>query len=710
MSEERIVKSACRMCHGICGVLVHLKDGNVVKVKGDPDCPTSHGYMCPKGKASVEYLYHPERLKHPLKRIGTKGENKWQQISWDEALDTISQKLNYLKREYGPESIAMGQGTGRPYTYFNLRFANALGTPNFFAPAHICYFPRIVASGITCGELPICDFYGFGGEYPKCILVWGANISEIGASDGMCGHQLTLAHRTGAKLIVVDPRPIPLSENADIWAQVRPGTDVLLALGMLRVIVEEKLYDKEFVEKWTVGFDALESRLKDYPLATVEELTWIPVETIKEMARLYATTKPACILWGNGLDMNVNAFQNARALLILRGITGNIDVPGGDVFWVPPEGVVQTSSQDFFLAEKLSPETAQKKLGADTYPLYPFVWPHILNDAVITGKPYPIKAFLLMGTNPLATASNLPRLEEALRKIEFCVLVDLFMTPTGQFADIVLPAATWLEQDDVADIMRGWCAQVRQKATAVGECWDDKQILIELAKRMGFGDAFPWKDVPDYCNWVLKETGLTFDEFKEIGILKGEMRYRKYEQEGFSTPSGKFEIYSSVLKGMGYDPLPSYLEPPESPYSSPELADNYPLIAITGCKNLFFFHSEYRQLKSLRKMNPDPLVEINPETAKHLGIKDKDWVWIESLRGKIKQRAKLTPGMHPKVVHAQHGWWFPEKDPPHYGLKEHNANMLLPHEPNDPIFGSEPWKGFLCKVYKPVKEETMSHD
>lgn len=703
MPEEKIVKSACRMCHGVCGVSVYIKDGKVVKVKGDPDCPTSLGYICPKGRASVEYLYHADRLKYPIKRVGAKGENKWQRISWDEALDITAQKLNCFKKEYGPESIAMGQGTGRPYTAFNLRFAHALGTPNFVGNGHICYFPRVIASGITCGRLPMCDFYGLGEVYPECVLVWGCNIAETGAADGMCGHQLILTHRRGAKLIVVDPRPIPLTKKADIWAQIRPGTDVLLALGMLRVIVEEELYDKEFIERWTVGFDRLEHRLKDYPLKKVEELSWVPEKTIREMAHLYAATKPACILWGNGLDMNVNTFQSARALLILMGITGNIDVPGGDVFWVPPEDLVPTSpfiSMDITLPERLSPEVAKKKLGTEKYPFNPFAWPHTFYDAVITGTPYPVKALLLMGSNPLTTASNVLKLEEALRKIEFFVLVDLFMTPTGQLADIVLPAASWLEQDDIADLHMIWCVLARQKVAEIGECWDDKKILMELAKRMGFGDAFPWKDVKDYCSWVLEKTGISFEEFKEMGILKGKMRYRKYEQEGFKTPSRKFEIYSSVLEGVGYDPLPSYIEPAESPYSTPELANSYPLIAITGCKTLDFFPSEYRQIKSLRKKNPDPVLEINPKTAEDLGIREGDWVWIESARGKIRQRAKLTPGIHPKIVHAQHGWWFPEKEPPEYGWREYNANLLLAHEPNDPVIGSEPWKGFLCRVYK----------
>ena len=261
---EIVIKSACRMCHGICGVLVHIKNGRVVKVTGDPECPTSNGYICAKGKASVELLYHPDRLKSPLKRIGARGEDKWQKISWDEALDTVAEKLLKIKHEFGAESIVVTQGTGRPYTTFFQRFKNSLGTPNQVGGKHICYFPRLAASGMTCGRLPVCDYYGFGGVTPKCVLVWGCNITELGACDGMCGIQLTHAVKRGAKLIVIDPRKIPLAQKADHWIQIRPGTDDALALAMLHTIIEEELYDKDFVRDWTVGFEKLRERVKGY--------------------------------------------------------------------------------------------------------------------------------------------------------------------------------------------------------------------------------------------------------------------------------------------------------------------------------------------------------------------------------------------------------------------------------------------------------------
>ncbi len=702
-TDEKVLKSVCRMCHGVCGVLVHVKNGKVTKVTGDPESPLSKGYMCSKGKASLEYLYHPDRLLHPLKRAGAKGENKWQRISWDEALDTVSERLLHYKKECGPESVAFAVGTGRPYQMFALRFANSFGTPNMVTYAHVCYLPRVVASMITCGQLPVCDFYGFGGVYPKCVVAWGCNMSETGAADGMCGHQLTLARRRGAKSIVIDPRRTAAAAKADIWAQVRPGTDVALAMGLIHIIIAEKLYDKEFVERYTEGFDRLAERVRAYMPSKVSEVTWVPAQTIKEMARMYATTRPACLLWGNGTDMSPNCFQTARALLILRAITGNLDVPGGDAFWVPPKGIVQTSpfmDPGVILPERVSPETLAKKLGAGESFMNLTLRHSRFYDAVLSGEPYPMKALMLVGTNPLLTASDCLKGEQALRKLEFTVTLDLFMNPTNQFADIVLPAATWLEQDDIADMHFIWCVAARQKAAEVGECWDDKKIFIELAKRMGMRADFPWENVNEFCDYVLKDTGMNFKEFKKIGILKGEMRYRKYETDGFATPSGKFEIASSILQANGYDALPEYIEPPESPRSTPELAEKFPLIAITGCKVEPFFHTEYRQLKSQRKRNAGPLVEISPATAEALGIKDGDWVWVESPRARIRQRAKVSAAIHPQMVSIQHAWWFPEKEPPEYGWKESSANLLLDARPADPIWSSEPWKGFLCRVCK----------
>jgi anaerobic selenocysteine-containing dehydrogenase len=681
-----------------------MKNGRLVKVTGDPDSPTSRGYICAKGKAAPELLYHPDRLKYPLKRTGDRGENKWQRIGWDEALDTISEGFLKVKREFGAESIVGARGTGRPYYGLFHRFLNCLGTPNRLGFAHTCYGPRLAVSAMTCGNLPVCDYYGFGGTYPGCVLVWGCNITETGASDGMCGYQLTEALQKGAKLIVVDPRRTSLAARADHWLQIRPGTDAALALGMLHTIIAEGLYDKDFVSRWTTGFDSLVERVESYTPEKVAGITWIPEEAIRSAARTYATTRPAGIQWGVSLDQGVNNFQTSRAILLLSGITGNIDVPGGDVLWVPPDGVVvqaQRLNPGFEMPEKLAPEMRLKKIGGNKYKIPSTINSDDFIEAVLSHKPYPVKMLFIMGSNLLIGHSNVLQMVEALRKIDLTVAVDMFMTPTTQMADIVLPAASWLETDDVADLHFVWCVLARQKVATIGECRDDKQILFDLAHRLGLEDSFPWQDVREYCDWVLKDTGINFEEFKKVGILKGDMRYRKYEQEGFKTPSGKFEFYCATLAAMGYDPLPYYIEPTESPYATPEIFREYPLIITTGARIEAFFHSEGRQIKSLRRLNPDPLVEIHPDTAAGIGVKNGDWVSIESPRGgKIKQRARLTDGIHPGVVSAQHGWWFPEKVPWEYGFRESNVNMLTHGLPCDPHTGSMSWRAFLCKIYQ----------
>jgi anaerobic selenocysteine-containing dehydrogenase len=679
-----------------------MRDGKLVKVTGDPDSPLSRGYICVKGKAAPELLYHPDRLKYPLRRAGARGENRWQRISWDEALDTVSEKLLEVRREFGAESVVGARGTGRPYQVLFHRFLHCFGTPNRLGFAHLCYGPRLAVSAMTCGTLPVCDYYAFGGVYPKCVLVWGCNIAETGASDGMCGYQINLTLKKGARLIVVDPRKTGLAARADCWLQVRPGTDDALAMGMLHTIIKEELYDRDFVSQWTVGFDKLVARVEGYTPEKMAEITWVPAEEIRTAARLYATTKPAGTQWGNGVDHGINNFQTSRAILLLAGITGNIDVPGGNVIWVPPAKVVVQAPRmnpGIELPERLTPEVRSRKIGGGKYKIPTTIHPGAFIDAVLTEKPYPVKALFIMGSNLLLGHSDCLRMVQALQKIGFTVAVDLFMTPTTQLADIVLPSATWMETDDVADLHFVWCNPVRQKVATIGECRDDKQIMFDLAHRMGMEDDFPWQDVLEYCDWVLKDTGITFAEFKKVGILSGEMRYRKYEQEGFPTPSGKFEIYCQALEAMGYDPLPYVVEPPESPYSTPELFQEYPLIMTTGARVQAFFLSENRQIKSLRKLNPDPLVEIHPQTAKKLGIKGGDWVWIESPRGgKIKQRARLTAGIHPGVVSAQHGWWFPEREPPEYGFQESNVNMLTHGLPGDPHTGAGSWRSFLCRI------------
>ena len=702
------IRSACRMCHGVCQVFVHMKGERVVRITGYPESPTSRGYICGKGKASVELLYHPNRILYPLRRAGKRGENKWKRISWEEALDEMAERLTAIKEQSGAEYFGMMQGTGRPYTGFTQRFANAFGTPNFTGVAHICYIPRWLASVISMGQLPVSDVYGFGGEMPKCVVIWGCNITETGASDGMCGGMIEKAIKKTEKLIVIDPRLTKPAKKADLWLQIRPGADCALALSMLNTIITENLIDNDFVKNYTLGFEKLVSHIQEFTPEWASEITHLSAEKIRTTARTYANTKPACILWGNALDMGACNFQTARAILILRAITGNIDRPGGDVLWVPPLGVKQRSifmNLETGGIQLLPLEMMNKRLDGGRYKLCPIIHPPSFWRSIITGEPYRLRALWIVGSNPLVTMTHSLEIEKALKQqLEFIVVSDFFLTPTAQLADLFLPAATWLEQDDVVNLHKIWCVLARKKVTQCGEVRDDREIIIQLAHRLGLKDAFPWKNYLDYLNWVLEDSGMNFEEFCEKGIITGEMKYYKYKEQGFATNSKKIEIFSPMLEAIGIAPLPVYREPSISPNSSPELFKEYPLILTTGAKVRSFFHSEYRQLPSLRKANPYPLVEIHPQTANALGIKEGDWVWVETQVNRVMLKVKLFDGVEKDVVNAQHAWWFPEDEPPEYGWKKSSINLLFGDTEYDPDTGSESLRSGLCRVYLVVQK------
>jgi anaerobic selenocysteine-containing dehydrogenase len=699
---DSVVKSYCRMCHGGCGTLVYLKDGKVAKIAGNPESPIGRGTLCSKGLASAQLAYHPERLTHPVKRIGPKGSGKWEQISWDEALDTIAGRMLDYKARFGAESVVMGYGTGRENEAVIYRLANLFGTPNVLTAGHLCYGPRIATGVITCGSNPIVDYE----NNPACIMVWGNNL-VIGNSDEYKGESLSTTLDTGAKLIVVDPRFTRLAARADLWLQIRPGTDSALALGMCNVIVNEDLYDHEFVENQVHGWEAFVKRVNEYPVEKVAEITWIPAEKILAAARLYATTKPAGIQWGVAIEQQINCADNDRALMALMGITGNIDRKGGQVLFRTPK--IRNVGE--FGAHKLLSEAQKaKRLGGERFRLagnFAIINPKAVWDAIIEAEPYPVKMMFLISSNPLMTRANAKEVRRALEEVEFMAVADFFITPTAELAEIVLPASTWLEMDYIADFWKrhGYILP-RRKAIQVSECRSDHDMLNDLAHRVGQGEHW-WEDFEQGLDHILEPMGLTWKEFEKMDYIRGEVSYEKYREKGFSTPTRKFELYSTLLEKWGYDPLPQYRETPESPYSTPEVYKEYPYILITGARIPGFFHTENRQVPWLRELQPDPMIEIHPQTAAKHGITEGQWVVIESPRGKARQRAHLSEGIDPGVVSAQHAWWHPEMRESGQGWSDTNINMLTDnsYESCDPAMGATSVRTLLCRIYPdPVKE------
>jgi anaerobic selenocysteine-containing dehydrogenase len=690
VTDIKQIKTVCRSCHGGCGVIAHIQDGKVIKVEGDTSSPISHGSMCSKGLAITQLAYHPDRVLYPMKKT-TAG---WKRISWDQALDTVSTRLKQVIADYGPEAIIVGQGTGRDYESHFSRFGNLLGTPNILTAGHMCYLSRIGATLTTCGRHPAIDY----ANKPQCIVLWACNPLWTNP-DEYKGVSFWQAYQKGAKLIVIDPRKGFTAKKADLWLQIRPGTDAALAMGLFNVIIEEQLYDAEFVSEYIYGWDLFIDRvLKDYPIERVEEITWVDRDLIRKAARMYATTKPAGIHWGVPTEQTNNCTDFTRIAVGLMAATGNLDRPGGNVFHVPPP---VRKVAEFSAHTELSMEQRKKRLGGDQYRLaarMTFITPKCAWDAVLAEKPYPVKAGYLVGTNPVLSRANAAEVYEALKKLDFLAVSDFFMTPTAELADIFLPAGTWLEQNHVAENWKfhGYVL-ARQKVVEIGECWQDHKIFMELGKRMG---QKWWGTVEDALDWLLEPAGLTWEQFKEKGYLHGEQRYYKYKEKGFSTPTGKVELYSTIFEKWNIDPLPKYTEIPESPVSTPELAEKYPYILNAGLRTPSFFHTANRNIPWLREIRPDPIVEIHPQTAAKHGINEGNWVWIESPRGRAKERTKLNKGIHPDVIVAEHGWWYPEIKSPDHGWDVSNINMLTDnsHESMDPVMGATNLRVLLCNV------------
>jgi len=471
---------------------------------------------------------------------------------------------------------------------------------------------------------------------------------------------------------------------------------------MLNVIICEEIYDKAFVDQWTFGFKRLTERIRRYPPEWAEKITEVPADTIRRAARLFAATRPATMEWGVALEHTPNCLQTVRAVAMLPGITGNIDIPGG---WIFGTGVIHDVPN---LVENLSDEARRRRLGADEYRVlagvksfFPSAHIPAVFKAMRTGDPYPVKAFLVFGNNSLVSYANSRKVYASLRNLDFISVMDIYMTPTAELADIVLPAATWLEIDEVVGVpfIAFNYVLAQQKIVTVGQARPDEEVFIDLARRLNLPVGVePLEDIYDA---QLSKLGINFAQLKEKGWATLPFKYRKYEKKGFRTPSNKVELYATILEKQGYDPLPYYQEPPESPISTPELLNEYPLVLTTGGRTQYFFHSEYRQIPSLRKKDPDPIVEIHPRTADAGGIQDGDRVWIETRRGRIQQRAKVTDGIKPDVVNVQHGWWFPEDESPEHGVWRSNANVLTSNAPPyDPGMGTYQLRALLCRVYK----------
>jgi anaerobic selenocysteine-containing dehydrogenase len=711
-----VVPTFCPLCVSRCGARAEVTDGTFVALRPDPLHPTGKA-ICLKGKAAPEIVYHRSRLSHPLRRTRPKGvaDPGWERITWDEALDTVAERLQAAAATGGPESVAFSSSSPSTSAISDAvnwiqRLIRAFGSPNYCNYMELCGWGRYLAPLYTFG-VSVPGVYLPDLENAGCILFWGYNPSVA-----------RLAHATatvaavgrGAKLIVVDPRKAGLAAKADHWLRVRPGTDAALALSLTHVMIENGWYDADFVRDWTNAgdevdgqrvWDLLASRCREFAPEVAEEITGVSAADIVAAAKTIWEARPVAFYLWSGLEQHSGTTQTIRAIDVLYALTGSLDVPGGNVlFEAVPSNAIDGRE---FLSDIRPPA-----VGLEHRPLGPARFEFITGEDFYTAAlDRRIKTLVSFGGNLVMAHADSVRGRDALRSLDFFVQADLFMTPSAELADIVLPVTTPFESEalkigfEYSQEAQSLVQLRRPLVAPRGEARSDLQIVFDLATRLGLGAHFWNGDIDEAFRHQLAPSGITLEELRahpEGVRVPLTTRYRKYADTGFATPSHKVELYSATLAAHGYSPLPAFEEPLTSPRSRKDLADRYPLV-LSCAKSLFFCETQHRQVAALRKSARDPQVEMHPSTAAARGITAGDWISLDTPHGSIRARAKFNPSLDPQVVFAQHGWWqacdelgLPGYPP--YGPDSANLNLVLRQTPSDPISGSSPLRASVCDV------------
>jgi anaerobic selenocysteine-containing dehydrogenase len=585
--NKQEIRTTCPLCPCQDGLVATVEQGRIAAISGDKEHPVSRGFACLKGRHSFETLYHPDRFKQPLLKTAS----GWHEIPWNEALNIAAERLGETRERFGPYSFCAAQCfPGLPDGMAMTLFTRSMGSPNQMNDIDLCQGTHEIADIATCGA--IISIYQSAEDFrnARCILLVGTNMA---VSAGGQWQDILQARKNGATLIVVDPRRSESAQQADLWLQIRPGTDGALALGMLHVIINEGLYDQDFVNNYCLGFEKLQEHIQQYSPETVAEITWLAPEQIKKVARMFATTKPACYRGNNGVSQHSNSTQSARAFSILTAITGNIDIPGGNLIPTPLPGY--EGGGRLLQETRLPKEVEEQRLGAQRFPL----WsgqnslmmstahnPSVLN-AMITGEPYPVKSMIICNANPLVTYPDTKKVTEALKKLEFLVVIGMTPSPTSELANLILPMMHPFEHDRVTFGGYGNYVSAMPKLVEAPEgCHDVIHILYSLAGQMVRKNyiprnLIPWRNTDEFIAWRINKTGFSFTDLCQKSPMVVERRYRKYIGAGFRTPSGKVELYSTIFERHGYDPLPVFCETGESPLTSPGLAEKYPLLLTT---------------------------------------------------------------------------------------------------------------------------------
>ena len=713
----------CGICPAGCFVTASFENGRLVRVEPQEGHPL--GMICHIGRHSPQVVHDPDRLLHPLRRSGPKGSYQFERVSWDEALDTVVARFRQIKDAFGPEALAIYTGRGsfdmalcdifQPADAAVSSASSVLfpfGSPNTLGVGALCYVSyAMISPHVTMGEMLITMETDL--EQAELVVIWGTNPAT---DSPPLTHNLVLqAAWRGAKVVAIDPRRGETAREADAqWVAIRPGTDGALALAMIGVLIEEELYDERFARDWTVGFQELGQLVQHFRPEVAEQITGVPAQTVRGLARQIASARGACPVMYTGLEYSDSGVQAIRAVFTLFALAGQLDVPGGLLFRMKENVFPQNRS-------RLVPNPDLKKaLGRDRFPVYSAYrgesHASILPEAVLEGKPYPIRALTILGGS-IITAWPDPELwRRTFASLDFMVCINRYHTADSAYADIVLPATTYYE--NVSYMRYGPLFKIRERMVEPqGEARNDFLIQAELARRLGYGELYPQNE-EELLRFALEGSGFTLEQVRAAGgearLPTALMQYKKWEKgllrpdgkPGFNTPSGKFEIASSLLAEHGYDPLPVYTEPGEGPLANPELAREYPLVFNSGTRTIHDFRTQHHGVQGLGDGQPVPPVVINRQDAETIGISEGDRVWVETPRGRAPYYAQLSDAIVPGAVDAAMGGGGPLGP---IGWQACNVNQLSDPRRYDPIPGFPVYKTLLCRVRKAVGEGASTY-
>ncbi len=710
-TKQKSISTICGICDAGCGVDVHLVEGKIKYLTPLKDHP--RGIVCPRGTRAAEIVYSEDRLLYPQRRVGARGEGRFERITWDQAFDYWVEKLHKIKAKFGPEAICIYTGRGNfefgvqetfPPANTSESSASSIlfpfGSPNSSGVGALCF----VAYGMIAPQACFGQHYRHLSDdidQADLILIWGANPATDSPPARL--RHIKKAIRRGARVVTIDHRR---SETARAlrseWIGIRPGSDGALALGIIHVMIHENLYDHDFVKRWTHGFEDLARYVETFTPARVAAITGVPAESVIDLAHAIGAAKGCSILMYTGLEYSNSGVQSIRAVLSIQALGGHIDVPGGKLFKMPNRIQHNRTTTE-------PPTNSKRPFGADQYPLYTELRNEAhaveLPKAVLENDPYPVRGLIISGASLITAWPNPNLWRKTLAALDLLVVVNRFPTADAQFADLLLPAATPFETTSY-QFYDGWAQLRSQVIEPLGQARSDYLIFTELANRLGYGQMWPGSE-EEKIRRGLEGTGVTLEQLQAnpvgVAVPLPPMRYRKYEtgelrqdgQPGFTTPTGKFEFTSEWFRDYGYEPLPVYTEPDEGPITTTELAHTYPLVFNSGARMQSTFRSQHLNIDGLRKLQPQPLVWLHPTDAQARGIEHGDEVLVKSPRGQVRFWAHVTEDIVPGVIEANMGGGGP------LGPEEWqtaNVNTLTDFDNRDPISGFPVYKALLCEV------------